>query len=631
MRKKFFLAIFLLYVSILTISNVHALEDGVTIPLVADRISDNGEVGSYLNAQVIVTNGTGHVFVDTNPYTQVDLQGSARIAAIVASDVLGIDESKYDFYYIIEIDSPIIGGPSAGGALTVATIAAIKKWAIKPGIVMTGMIDPDETIGPVGGIPFKLKAAADKNTTMFLVPQGQLIVTTINFSTNNIPLIEGHTTETVDLTQLGDKLNVTVKEVSTIQEAVLAFTGHDINKPSINKTLYTSNYLNLLQPLALQLRNVSANMYNNSKSINSDLIKNSADLRNQADVLVNNKKYYAATSLYFQSMVDILNAQWQYQYNQEANKEQYVKDLTKTVEKQIQSSENDLDMFKSNGITDVDVIGAAESRIMEANNTLENVENLNNTEDIITALAFANERAKSAQWWLTLAVPSGKVIPEDILKERSGWYLSQALSISTYVQSLLSESGHSGLSLGDTTIAQKEIDRGYYSGSIFDSLQIIARLGTGIELSGLQDPALRINQSAMAAETTINEVRSEGIEPTLAVSAYEYGGILTNPYEQITQYSYAKMIAKTTESLYTHALSNNKTPIKPVITISNNVPNVTTVPTQKTPAFEAIFSVVIILIISQFKFKFLYKSQSTKADKHMSRKSLNIRMKGKGE
>ncbi len=625
MRRKIFLAIFMLSVSILTISNVHALENGVTIPLVADRMSDNGEVGSYLNAQVIVTNGTGHVFVDTNPYTQVDLQGSARIAAIVASDVLGIDESKYDFYYIIEIDSPIIGGPSAGGALTVATIAAINKWTIKPGVVMTGMIDPDETIGPVGGIPFKLEAAATKNTTLFLVPQGQLIVTTTNVSTVSMPFITQTKEETVDLRQLGKKLNVTVKEVATIQEAVLAFTGHDINKPSINKTVYTSNYLNLLQPLALQLKNESENMYNNSKSINSDLIKNSVDLQNKADGLFNNKKYYAATSLYFQSMVNILTAQWQYQYNQEANKEQYVKDLTNTVEKQIQSSENDLDKFKSNGITDVEVIGAAESRIMDANNTLENVKNLNNTADIITSLALSNERAKSAQWWLTLAVPSGKVIPEDVLKERSGWYLSQAQSISTYVDSLISESGHPSLNLnlGDTTTAQKEIDRGYYSGSIFDSLQAIASLGTFIELSGLQDPSVRINQSAMAAETTINEVRSEGIEPTLAVSAYEYGGILTNPFEQISQYSYSKMIAKTTESLYTHALSSNVTPIKPAITVSNNVPNITPVPTQKTPAFEAIGLLVIILIISQFKL--LYKSQSAKADKHKPRQSLNNR------
>lgn len=210
MKNKIFLTIFLL---MLTIGNVHALvnskvlsyntkvlsENGVTIPLVVDRIADNGEEGAILNAQVVVKNGTGHVFIDTSPYTQVDLQDSTRIAAMVASDALGIDQKSYDFYYIIEIDSPIIGGPSAGGALTVATIAAINNWQIKPSVVMTGTIDPDGTIGPVGGIPFKLEAVTTKNTTLFLVPQGQ---------------------DTIDLNKLGKKLGITVKEVSTIQDAV---------------------------------------------------------------------------------------------------------------------------------------------------------------------------------------------------------------------------------------------------------------------------------------------------------------------------------------------------------------------------------------------------------------------------
>ena len=108
-----------LWVSIIllaALASVQTLEDGVSIPLVADRVADSGDEGVLLEARVIVTNGTGHVFVDTNPYTQVDLQGSARLAAMVASDVLGIDERAYDFYYIIDITSPIIGGPSAGGA-----------------------------------------------------------------------------------------------------------------------------------------------------------------------------------------------------------------------------------------------------------------------------------------------------------------------------------------------------------------------------------------------------------------------------------------------------------------------------------------------------------------------------------
>jgi len=47
---KNFLLISLIYVFVLTVGNVHALESGATIPLVADKITDSGEEGSYLNA-----------------------------------------------------------------------------------------------------------------------------------------------------------------------------------------------------------------------------------------------------------------------------------------------------------------------------------------------------------------------------------------------------------------------------------------------------------------------------------------------------------------------------------------------------------------------------------------------------
>lgn len=605
MKNKIFLAIFLLY--ILTIGNVYAAdnskvlsENGVTIPLVADRITDNGEEGAILNAQVIVKNGTGHVFIDTSPYTQVDLQGSTRIAAMVASDVLGIDQKSYDFYYIIEIDSPMIGGPSAGGALTVATIAAINNWQIKPGVVMTGTIDPDEAIGPVGGIPAKLEAAATKNTTLFLVPQGQLIVNTTNVTMTGIKIVN-HSVDTVDLNKLGKELGITIKEVSTIQDAVLEFTGHDIRKQPTNETVLTTDYINLLEPLALQLKNESKNMYNNTAFIDNDLIKNALNLQNQADNLTDDKKYYAATSIYFQSMVNMLASQWEYQYDNEKDKDEYIVNLMNTVEKQIQNSENDLDKFKSQGISDVEVIGAAESRIMEANDILEKVRDNNaNVKDVIPRLAFANERARTAQWWLTFFVPSGRTIPEDILRERSGWYLGQAQSISTYTQSLISESGGPIIDNSDITIVQKEIGRGYYSGAIFDSLRIISRSGTNIKLLAVQDPSARINQSASAAEIAINEARSEGIEPTLAVSAYEYGEILTNPFAKISQYSYAKMIAKTTESLYSRALPSNET-VKHNITIPPVNRTITPITDKKTPAFEAIVLIIIIFVIRRLK------------------------------
>ena len=234
---------------------------------------------------------------------------------------------------------------------------------------------------------------------------------------------------------------MTVKEIDTIQDAVLEFTGYDINKPSINKTVFTSSYLNRLEPLAFRLRNESKSMYNNSSSLNNDLIKNAADLQDKADGLVSNKKYYAATSLYFESMINILTAQWGNEYNQNPNKEQYISSLTDIVETEIQNSEKDVEKYKSNGITDVEIIGAAESRIVDANNTLGNIRDTNNVNNVISSLAFAYERAKTAQWWLTLAAPSETIIPEDVLIDRSGWYLGQAQSINTYAQTLISESG----------------------------------------------------------------------------------------------------------------------------------------------------------------------------------------------
>ena len=56
MKKKIILTIFLVYISILVINNVHALENGFTNPLVMYRIPDNGEEG-ILSARVIIMSG----------------------------------------------------------------------------------------------------------------------------------------------------------------------------------------------------------------------------------------------------------------------------------------------------------------------------------------------------------------------------------------------------------------------------------------------------------------------------------------------------------------------------------------------------------------------------------------------
>jgi uncharacterized protein len=592
MKNKIFRILLILFI---IVNTAYALEEGVTVPLVADSSTPDGEQGILLFARVIATNGTGHVFVDTSPYTQVDLQGSARLAAMVASDVLGIDQRSYDFYYIIDISSPIIGGPSAGAALTMATIAAINNWTLDPGVVMTGMINPDESIGPVGGIPYKLEAAAARNYTLFLVPEGTVIIS------KNVE-------ETIDVLKLGKDLNVTVKEVSTIQEVVKIFTGHELVKPAFNGTVLTSGYIDLLEPLATNLKKEASDMYKETEGLTSQspYLVQAKGIISRADKMYDDQKYYAATSLYFNSMINIRTARWIYGYSNEADKEKYMSELIGRVENQINLSESELDIFKSGGVDDVGAVGAAESRITSSKIKLDEAMKLNNTDEKINALAFSHERARTARWWLTLSTPTGKVVPEDILKDRAGWYLSQAQSISTYMQELLSQSSvHPVIISGssdDLIHAQKEMKSEYYSGAIFDSLQGSVKSSTLIGFMGMLDAQKKLEQSAGGAKLAINEARLAGIEPTLAVSAYEYAETMQDPYEKINQYAYAKMVAKTLVVLNTHRVPSDKIPVKPTLTPyapGTTLPETTPTPAaaEKVPAVGAAAVLIVMLVL----------------------------------
>jgi uncharacterized protein len=592
MKNKIFRILLILFI---IVNTAYALEEGVTVPLVADSSTPDGEQGILLFARVIATNGTGHVFVDTSPYTQVDLQGSARLAAMVASDVLGIDQRSYDFYYIIDISSPIIGGPSAGAALTMATIAAINNWTLDPGVVMTGMINPDESIGPVGGIPYKLEAAAARNYTLFLVPEGTVIIS------KNVE-------ETIDVLKLGKDLNVTVKEVSTIQEVVKIFTGHELVKPAFNGTVLTSGYIDLLEPLATNLKKEASDMYKETEGLTSQspYLAQAKDIISRADKMYDDQKYYAATSLYFNSMINIRTARWIYGYSNEADKEKYMSELIGRVENQINLSESELELFKSGGVDDVGAVGAAESRITSSKIELDEAMKLNNTDEKINALAFSHERARTARWWLTLSTPTGKVVPEDILKDRAGWYLSQAQSISTYMQELLSQSSvHPVIISGssdDLIHAQKEMKSEYYSGAIFDSLQGSVKSSTLIGFMGMLDAQKKLEQSAGDAKLAINEARLAGIEPTLAVSAYEYAETMQDPYEKINQYAYAKMVAKTLVVLNTHRVPSDKIPVKPTLTPyapGTTLPETTPTPAaaEKVPAVGAAAVLIVMLVL----------------------------------
>jgi uncharacterized protein len=131
--------------------------NGVTTPLTVEVIPGNGKVLTDIEKLLF----------------WVDTQFSIQTARNVAVNITNTEMDNYDLVYSIKSDATLIGGPSAGAALTIATIAALENKTLKNDIIITGTIEPDGSIGQVGGVLEKAQAASDVGISVFLVPPGQ--------------------------------------------------------------------------------------------------------------------------------------------------------------------------------------------------------------------------------------------------------------------------------------------------------------------------------------------------------------------------------------------------------------------------------------------------------------------------
>jgi uncharacterized protein len=588
MKLKPIKSIAILALVFLLIVPAHAihLEDGVTIPVVAAYSTNEVETGILLNATVIVTEGDGRVFVDTQPYTQVDLQGSTRIAALVASDITGIDPSKYDFYYIIEITSPLIGGPSAGAALTVATIAEIENWPLKEGVVITGMINPDGSIGPVGGIPYKLDAAAENGAKLFIVPEGQKKVVIIEtyFEHDGPFVVKEENPVTIDVVKRGIKQKVKVVEAIDIEDAVELFTGKEIRREIPEKRVWSDEYLDVLQPLSRDVLDEAGLLYQsmeNETTNFTDLLESQNDLIKKGEEQYEVQEYYAAVNTGLLILNNLKYIQWSEECLANEDKDTYLNNLFENVSREVNLSRQELENFSLDGIVDVDSIGAAEIRVVMAERMLDGARETDSIDQFLYTLASASNRAETVTWWLSLA-NSNHQTSDDVLRSRAGWYLGMSSSVVTYSRTVIGESGgYHGVSIilneaeEARERAQIEFDRGYYSGAIFDSLFATVQASTAISLMGSADIDTKITRSADAARIAIEDARNAGIEPVLAVSAYEFADSLESPSQKIIEYNYARVVAKTTVQL---TESSN---------VSGPVSNATPIPLKKPTPMSA--------------------------------------------
>ena len=205
------------------IGNVSVVERSV--PVVAVTTDGKGVVGTMT---VKLIPGNNNVLLDTNPFAETDLQYSANVAIAVAKQLAKNYAYDRDFIISFDVDSQLIGGESAGAAMTIAAFAAMENRKIRDDVAITGTINPDGRIGKVGGVLEKAKAAADAGYSIFLVPKGQSKLTYYEERVEKEPFGFGiyiynryYVPKTVDLKKMAkEEWGMDVIEVENINEAI---------------------------------------------------------------------------------------------------------------------------------------------------------------------------------------------------------------------------------------------------------------------------------------------------------------------------------------------------------------------------------------------------------------------------
>jgi len=553
----------------------------VYVPAVGQTEQGNSGVISTITV-TIQSNGSGRVFVDTLSLAQVDMQGSARLAVKVASSLVSndenctIDPSTFDYFFVIRTKSPIIGGPSAGGIMTATVVALLEGWEMDEHTVMTGMINPDGSIGPIGGIPYKIDAAASVGATRFLIPEGQMTYTEI--VTETVPLPNGwnqyQKTVTRNVSDYAmENYGMEVIEVTDINDVLRYYTGYYFPVIASEHSISTQDYLNSMKPLATNLLDQATESYQKAQqSFDKTTIPNRFPYyyRNQVTDFLNdaedtlqtsqdwfdNELYYTSTSYSFQSLINSQFVEYICTYYNTENQATYVNDLFSNASQLFETKSNEAKNTAINGAISLQCVGAAQKRATEAASYISSADTYIQESDYFSAIYYiarAIQRSESIGWWLGLKDYFNETnsFTTDELRDLANDYLLDAQQAIVYAGLILQEMGTSSAFLSDAQTmldtAKNDNTNGYPAAALFEALEALSKANLALELVDAtteEKIQIRLDRANESASGSISESRLRGIEPILAVSYYEFAQsyVEENAQNALFYYKYSDLI-----------------------------------------------------------------------------------------
>jgi uncharacterized protein len=189
---------------------------------------DRGD-GAEVPADPNASGGLGRLFVEVanNPHGRAmvrfaeDSSGGVGdgwratvwMALLAAATALEVDPAS--LRVTVEAEGNV-DGPSAGAIMAATIIAAARGETALDTVAMTGTVNADLTIGPVGGLPEKVDAAIDAGKKTIGVPVGQTTA------------ISNRTRQPVNLIEHAKSRGAKVIPIRDVREAYALLTGHPL-------------------------------------------------------------------------------------------------------------------------------------------------------------------------------------------------------------------------------------------------------------------------------------------------------------------------------------------------------------------------------------------------------------------
>lgn len=519
-------------------------------------VSETGE-GVTANLYLRIAPGTGNVFIEAEPVTKLDTRISLKLAKQIACESLPAVSQRCDnsdFFFRIEANASLVGGPSAGAAAAALTIAAVDDASISQSVAVTGTINSGGLIGQVGGLKEKIDAAGQSRLPMVLIPGGERHYKNGSKTTAAV----------LDLADYGKSLGVDVREVSDVREALLQLTGKNYSEEE--KALeIDKHYSDVMDRLAVEICGRSAELSKeaakadiaalagniNSKSQAGNNENASQQARQQQNLTeglkraletakdsasegLNEKEkgsYYSAASMCFGANV---RHSYLLLLGKNLSREEALQQINSTA---AEAEKFEREIPEAKTIAGMQARGAVIERLDDARQLLElSAKDLRNGNynDGIYRLAFASERLGSARAWnrfLTSYQGSGNgpLVAayrnyNESLRNGCVTRLQEADEHMQYLDIYLPGLLKSSEELGPV---YSFLRQGDYASCIYKASLAKAKANAMLSaLSGNENLTKLIGQKLKAAKESIVRQTGEGDFPIISYSYYEYSGSL---------------------------------------------------------------------------------------------------------